>query len=91
MRTHINLNYQTLYRSIILSVTTCATIFAVLYLLFVGLGLLFGSLQVFASVFCVCAGLGALFSYDADGFQWDNNPRIAIRQLRPESRGGRDV
>jgi len=91
MRTRININYQTLYRSVINSLWFCATVFSFLYLLFVGLSGLFGSPQIFASIFGICIGLGAFIGYDAEGFQWDNNPRIVIRQLRSGEEGDEDV
>jgi hypothetical protein len=91
MKTRININYQVLYRSVVLSLAACAALFGGLYLLYSVLSLVFVSPQVFASLFGICVSLGVLITYDADGFQWDNNPRIAIRWLRTGNKGGEDV
>ncbi len=82
MKTRVNLNYQLLFQCIVLSVFTVSMVSIWFYLTYLLLSVLFASPAVFFSLFGLAAGLGVLFTYDADAFQWNNNPRIAIRRER---------
>jgi hypothetical protein len=80
MKTKVNLNFKLLVQCVVLSLIGCASLFGGAYLCYLALGAVFGSTAVFFSIFAVTVALGVLFLYDADAFQWDNNPRIAIRR-----------
>lgn len=81
MKTKVNLNYRLLLQCILLSVFAISMLSAGAYLTYCVLSLLFASTPVFFSLFGLAVGLGVLLTYDADAFQWDNNPRVAIKRV----------
>jgi hypothetical protein len=81
MKTKVNLNFKLLVQCVVLSLIGCASLFGGAYLCYLVLGAVFSSAAVFFSLFAVSVALGVLFLYDAEAFQWDNNPRIALRRV----------
>lgn len=81
MKTKVNLNFKLLVQCVVLSLMGCAALFGGAYLCYLVLAAVFSSAAVFFSLFAVSVSLGVLFLYDADAFQWDNNPRIIIKRF----------
>lgn len=81
MKTKIPLNFRLLYQCIVLSVFFVSMLSAGTYLTYWMLSLLFASTPVFFSLFGLAVALGVLLTYDAEAFQWDNNPRVAIKRV----------
>ena len=81
MKTKVNLNFKLLVQCVVLSLIGCGALFGGAYLGHLALSVIFSSTAVFFSLFAVSVALGVLFLYDAEAFQWDNNPRIALRRV----------
>ncbi len=81
MKTKIPINFRLLYQCIVLSVFAVSMLSAGTYLTYWMLSLLFASTPVFFSLFGLAVALGVLLTYDAEAFQWDNNPRVAIKRI----------
>jgi len=81
VKTKIPLNFRLLYQCIVLSVFFVSMLSAGTYLTYWMLSLLFASTPVFFSLFGLAVALGVLLTYDAEAFQWDNNPRVAIKRV----------
>lgn len=84
MRWRINLNFRLLYESVTLTLFVVGGASALLYLTHLLLSMLFYSPAVFASLFGLAIVVGVLLHCDVELFQWDNNPRIAIKRFRDE-------
>jgi len=84
MRLKLNVNFRLLFESLCLSFFVVGGVSAVAYLIHLLLSVLFASTAVFTSLFGLAVVLGVLCSYDAEMFQWDNHPRIAIKRFTEE-------
>ena len=84
MRWRVNLNLRLLYESIVVTLFGVGGVSAGLYLIHVLLSLLFASAAVFASLFGLAVAVGVFLHCDVELFQWDNNPRIAIKRFSEE-------
>jgi len=80
MKTKINVNFRLLYQCVVLSLAVCGFFFGGAYLCYLGLSAVFSSAGVFFSLLGLSVAAGVAVLYDAEAFQWDNNPRIAIKQ-----------